>query len=119
MELGTIKVKFTIEPGKELQCQVVTDEVEKDFLKTENEMLKSKISEMDYKFEKMRNSKKHRLEVKLIDSDNLLVIEGDDCIHMPEIIEQYMMCKDREFVCFGNIGVKKSKIEWYGIVEVN
>ena len=61
--------------------------------------------------------KKHRLEVKLLNRDELLVIEGSECINMPEVIEQYFN-QDRDFICFGYLGVKRSEIEWYAIIEV-
>lgn len=61
--------------------------------------------------------KKHRLEVKLLNRDELLVIEGSECINMPEVIEQYFN-QARDFICFGYLGVRRSEIEWYAIIEV-
>lgn len=61
--------------------------------------------------------KKHRLEVKLLNRDELLVIEGSECINMPEVIEQYFN-QDRDFICFGCLGVRRSEIEWYAIIEI-
>ena len=61
--------------------------------------------------------KKHKLEVKLMNRDELLVIEGTECINMPDIIEQYFN-QEKEFICFGYIGVRRSEIEWYAITEV-
>lgn len=61
--------------------------------------------------------KKHRLEVKLLNRDELLVIEDSECINMPEVIEQYFN-QDRDFICFGYLGVRRSEIEWYAIIEV-
>ena len=65
----------------------------------------------------MDNVKKHRLEIKLMNRDELLVIEGNDNINMPDIIEQYFN-QEKEFICFGYIGVRRSEIEWYAIIEV-
>lgn len=66
---------------------------------------------------KEKGNKKHRLEVKLMNRDELLVIEGNDNINMPDIIEQYFN-QEKEFICFGYIGVRRSEIEWYAITEV-
>ena len=64
-----------------------------------------------------KENKKHRLEVKLMNRDELLVIEGSDNINMPDIIEQYFN-QEKDFICFGYIGVRRSEIEWYAIIEV-
>lgn len=69
---------------------------------------------LTYESEKV---KKHRLEVKLLNRDELLVIEGSRCINMPEVIEQYFT-QDRDFICFGYLGVRRSEIEWYAIIEL-
>ena len=61
--------------------------------------------------------KKHRLEVKLLNKDELLVIEGSENINMPEVIEQYFN-QEKDFICFGYLGVRRSEIEWYAITEL-
>lgn len=64
--------------------------------------------------------KKHKLEVKVkagIFENNLISIEGGDCINMPEIIEQQIM-DEREFIIFGYMGVRRDLIEWYRITEI-
>lgn len=64
--------------------------------------------------------KKHKLEVKIsngILSNNILVIEGGDCINMPEVIEQ-QFDEAKEFISFGYLGVRRNLIEWYRITEV-
>lgn len=64
--------------------------------------------------------KKYKLEVKIsngILSNNILVIEGGDCINMPEVIEQ-QFDEAKEFINFGYLGVRRNLIEWYRITEV-
>ena len=62
--------------------------------------------------------KKHRLEVKLSNSENLLVVEGSEVINMPEVIEDQFE-RECEFIIFGYLGVRRDLIEWYGIKEIN
>lgn len=66
-----------------------------------------------YDFE---NTKVFRLEVKVSNGD-IIVIEGDQVIDMPEVIEKRFENRD-EFIIFGYMGVRRDLIEWYRITEV-
>ena len=66
-----------------------------------------------YDFE---NTKVFRLEVKVSNGD-IIVIEGDQVIDIPEVIEKRFENRD-EFIIFGYMGVRRDLIEWYRITEV-
>ena len=66
-----------------------------------------------YDFE---NTKIFRLEVKVSNGD-IIVIEGNQVIDMPEVIEKRFENRD-EFIIFGYMGVRRDLIEWYRITEV-
>lgn len=78
-----------------------------DFIKEDNE-----IEEEIY----LTSNKIIKLVVKLTDG-NTLVLEGNEVIDMPEIIEQRFQNKD-EFIIFGYMGIRRDLIEWYKINEV-
>ena len=66
-----------------------------------------------YDFE---NTKVFRLEVKVSNGD-IIVIEGNQVIDMPGVIEKRFENRD-EFIIFGYMGVRRDLIEWYRITEV-
>ena len=66
-----------------------------------------------YDFE---NAKVFRLEVKVSNGD-IIVIEGNQVIDMPGVIEKRFENRD-EFIIFGYMGVRRDLIEWYRITEV-
>ena len=66
-----------------------------------------------YDFE---NTKIFRLEVKVSNGD-IIVIEGNQVIDMPGVIEKRFENRD-EFIIFGYMGVRRDLIEWYRITEV-
>lgn len=62
--------------------------------------------------------KKHLLEVKLFNNEDVLIIEGSEVINMPEVIENQFE-RECEFIIFGYLGVRRDLIEWYRINEIN
>lgn len=66
-----------------------------------------------YDFE---NNKIMRLVVKLTTGESI-VIEGNQVIDLPEVIEQRITNKE-DIIIFGYAGVKRELIEWYTICEV-
>lgn len=75
---------------------------------------------MEEELYEAKNEKVFRLEVKVsngILNNNIIILEGNQVIDMPEVIEQ-QFADEKEFICFGYMGVRRSLIDWYRITEV-
>ena len=72
---------------------------------------------MEEELYELENTKVFVLTVKLTNGE-MIRIEGNQVIDMPEIIAQRIENKE-DIIIFGYIGIKRELIEWYTITEVN
>lgn len=63
-------------------------------------------------------NKRIRLEIKLLNRDKLLVLEGDMSeFNNDECIQQQLNNTCRDIISFGEIGVRRELIEWYAFTN--